>query len=76
MAAGDPPGDAMLFDNWRVLHGRTAYTGHRHLCGAYVNREDFESRRHVLTNPRSGGMKIRVKPDVEDTRSNEVIFIT
>jgi trimethyllysine dioxygenase len=40
----NPPGDAMLFDNWRVLHGRTAYTGHRHLCGGYVNREDYESR--------------------------------
>jgi trimethyllysine dioxygenase len=40
----NPPGEAMLFDNWRVLHGRTAYTGHRHLCGAYVNREDYESR--------------------------------
>ena len=40
----NPPGDAMLFDNWRVLHGRTAYTGHRHLCGAYVNHEDYESR--------------------------------
>ena len=40
----NPPGDAMLFDNWRVLHGRTAYTGHRHLCGAYINHEDYESR--------------------------------
>ena len=40
----NPPGEAMLFDNWRVLHGRTSYTGHRHLCGAYVNREDYESR--------------------------------
>jgi trimethyllysine dioxygenase len=40
----NPPGEAMLFDNWRVLHGRTAYTGHRHLCGGYVNREDYESR--------------------------------
>jgi trimethyllysine dioxygenase len=44
------PGSAMLFDNWRVLHGRTSYTGHRHLCGGYVNREDFESRlRMALT---------------------------
>jgi trimethyllysine dioxygenase len=40
----NPPGEAMLFDNWRVLHGRTAYSGHRHLCGGYVNREDYESR--------------------------------
>jgi trimethyllysine dioxygenase len=38
------PGEAMLFDNWRVLHGRTAYTGTRTMCGAYVNHEDFESR--------------------------------
>jgi trimethyllysine dioxygenase len=42
------PGNAMLFDNWRVLHGRAAYTGHRHLCGAYINHEDFESRRRRL----------------------------
>ena len=42
------PGSAMLFDNWRVLHGRAAYTGHRHLCGAYLNHEDFESRRRLL----------------------------
>jgi|CXWL01.1.fsa_nt_gi trimethyllysine dioxygenase len=38
------PGEALLFDNWRVLHGRTAYTGRRRLCGAYLNHEDFESR--------------------------------
>jgi len=38
------PGEALLFDNWRVLHGRTAYTGLRRLCGAYLNHEDFESR--------------------------------
>lgn len=46
----NPPGDAMLFDNWRVLHGRLAYTGHRHLCGCYVNREDFLSRRRMLAH--------------------------
>lgn len=38
------PGEAMLFDNWRVLHGRTAYAGTRRMCGGYVNREDLESR--------------------------------
>ncbi|MEO6654076.1 MAG: TauD/TfdA family dioxygenase [Ilumatobacteraceae bacterium] len=42
------PGDAMVFDNWRVLHGRLAYSGHRHLAGGYVNREDYESRRRML----------------------------
>jgi trimethyllysine dioxygenase len=43
------PGNALLFDNWRVLHGRLAYTGKRTLCGAYLNHEDFESRLRTLT---------------------------
>jgi trimethyllysine dioxygenase len=38
------PGNALLFDNWRALHGRHAYTGQRTMCGAYLNHEDFESR--------------------------------
>ena len=38
------PGQALLFDNWRVLHGRSAFTGNRRMCGGYVNREDVESR--------------------------------
>jgi len=25
----------LVFDNWRVLHGRSAFTGHRRMCGAY-----------------------------------------
>jgi trimethyllysine dioxygenase len=42
------PGTALLFDNWRTLHGRRAYQGYRRLCGAYLNREDFESKLRVL----------------------------
>lgn len=42
------PGEAMLFDNWRVLHGRTSYSGVRTMCGAYVNHEDFESRLRTI----------------------------
>jgi len=38
------PGDAVLFDNWRALHARDAYQGYRRLCGAYLNKEDVESR--------------------------------
>ncbi|MEP7200990.1 MAG: trimethyllysine dioxygenase [Ilumatobacteraceae bacterium] len=38
------PGNALLFDNWRALHGRHAYEGQRTMCGAYLNHEDFESR--------------------------------
>jgi hypothetical protein len=31
-----------------VLHGRAAYQGARRLCGAYLNREDFESSLRIL----------------------------
>jgi trimethyllysine dioxygenase len=43
-----PPGEALLFDNWRVLHGRGAYRGRRRMCGGYLNREDVESRLRQL----------------------------
>jgi len=42
------PGDAVLFDNWRALHARNAYQGYRRLCGAYLNKEDVESRLRKL----------------------------
>lgn len=28
-------GKVLIFDNWRVLHGRSAFTGIRRICGAY-----------------------------------------
>jgi trimethyllysine dioxygenase len=33
-----------VFDNHRVLHGRSSFTGERRLCGAYINHDDFRSR--------------------------------
>ena len=47
------PGEVLLFDNWRTLHGRRAYQGTRRLCGAYLNREDFESRLRLLRERQS-----------------------
>lgn len=47
------PGQALVFDNWRVLHGRTAYTGTRRLTGCYSNREDLESRWRMLRSTTS-----------------------
>jgi trimethyllysine dioxygenase len=38
------PGKPLIFDNWRVLHGRTAFTGDRRMCGGYINRDDFISK--------------------------------
>ncbi|MGH8230683.1 MAG: trimethyllysine dioxygenase [Steroidobacteraceae bacterium] len=42
------PGAVLLFDNWRLLHARDAYVGYRRLAGAYLNREDVDSRLRVL----------------------------
>lgn len=37
------PGEMIIFDNWRVLHGRSEFSGYRKIAGCYLNREDFES---------------------------------
>jgi len=42
------PGRAVVFDNWRVLHGRASFTGHRRLSGAYLNRDDYLSRARTV----------------------------
>ncbi|CAO3668572.1 unnamed protein product [Rhizopus stolonifer] len=38
------PGRVVTFDNWRVLHGRSAFVGHRRICGAYLPWDDYKSR--------------------------------
>lgn len=38
------PGTVLIFDNWRVLHGRSKFTGKRRICGGYINRDDWISR--------------------------------
>ncbi|KAF1920919.1 hypothetical protein BDU57DRAFT_29479 [Ampelomyces quisqualis] len=38
------PGRVLIFDNWRVLHGRSRFTGKRRICGGYINRDDWISR--------------------------------
>lgn len=50
------PGQLLVIDNWRVLHGRTSFTGSRRFLGAYLNHEDFESKLRVL-NAASGGRR-------------------
>lgn len=45
------PGELLIFDNRRVLHGRAAFdptTGRRHLQGCYVDRDQLLSRIRVL----------------------------
>ncbi|GJQ76032.1 hypothetical protein Trydic_g18085 [Trypoxylus dichotomus] len=37
------PGTILFIDNWRVMHGRSEYTGKRRLSGCYVARRDWTS---------------------------------
>ena len=42
------PGTILIFDNWRLMHGRAAFQGKRVLRGCYYTRSDFMSRlRHL-----------------------------
>lgn len=41
-------GDMVIFDNWRLLHGRRAFEGERLMAGGYINREDFEATTRLV----------------------------
>ncbi|GLG96254.1 Epsilon-trimethyllysine 2-oxoglutarate dioxygenase [Gryllus bimaculatus] len=42
------PGTVLIFNNWRVLHGRAAYTGHRRIAGCYIGYSDWHSKARTL----------------------------
>jgi trimethyllysine dioxygenase len=42
------PGRPLIFDNWRMLHGRAAFTGKRRVCGGYIGMDDFMARWRML----------------------------
>ncbi len=42
------PGTALIFNNWRCLHGRMSYVGKRYFYGCYHNHADYESRLRIL----------------------------
>lgn len=49
------PGDCVLFDNRRILHGREAFdagSGERCLRGCYIDRDDVLSRLRILARAR------------------------
>ena len=42
-------GDAVVFDNHRVLHAREGFSGRRHLRLFHVRREEFHNRLRLLS---------------------------
>ena len=54
------PGYALTFNQRRMLHGRESFRGGaRHLEGAYVNIDDFQSKLLVLSSFLRGGNPMR-----------------
>lgn len=49
------PGRAVLVDNWRVFHARTAFTGKRKMDGYYIQRNTFLSKLLSLREKLSKG---------------------
>ena len=37
------PGQLLIINNWRLLHGRGSFKGTRKMSGCYINKEDFDS---------------------------------
>ena len=42
------PGQVLVVNNWRAMHGRNAFKGHRVLSGCYIDRDSFMSRAKSL----------------------------
>lgn len=42
------PGTVVIYNNWRILHGRTSFTGKRFFGGCYVSMTEFLSKARIL----------------------------
>ncbi|KAJ9126017.1 hypothetical protein QFC24_002289 [Naganishia onofrii] len=62
------PGTMVVIDNWRVMHGRSTFTGQRRMCGAYVGRDDWRSRLETLKRTFAD------KPKEEEARKEHEIW--
>lgn len=47
------PGRVVIFNNWRVLHGRASFTGKRTVIGCYLGMDEYQSRFKTLVFPQS-----------------------
>ncbi|KAF7970828.1 hypothetical protein HWV62_22772 [Athelia sp. TMB] len=48
------PGTAVIMNNHRVLHGRSAFDGKRRMCGAYIGMDEYRSKLAVLSEKFAG----------------------
>ncbi|KAL6849429.1 hypothetical protein ACO1O0_008969 [Amphichorda felina] len=63
------PGSVLIFDNWRVLHGRTAFEGLRRICGAYISANTLLTSRGIRR--KSGSIRSMEQASSEETSLTE-----
>ncbi|EJF64474.1 mitochondrial protein [Dichomitus squalens LYAD-421 SS1] len=61
------PGTAVVVDNQRVLHGRSAFDGKRRMCGAYIGMDEYRSKLAVLKE------KFAPDPVTQDTAATSSV---
>ena len=42
------PGNLLTFDNHRMMHARTTFTGQRQMCGCYINKNEWVGKLQML----------------------------
>ncbi|KAM5342400.1 hypothetical protein ACJ41O_013366 [Fusarium nematophilum] len=72
------PGRVVIFDNWRVMHGRSAFEGIRRICGAYIPRDDFVSRYRETNFPHETvigrNLNMRSRQPAKDRQDHDAII--
>lgn len=58
------PGMPVIFDNWRILHGRRAFEGQRRVCGGYIGMDEFLARSRMV----NAQMRINAQPEGEKSQ--------
>ena len=59
----------LVVNNHRVLHGRSAFTGRRRMCGAYIGVDEYRSKLAVLTEKFSQQTEVEGAATTEGGRS-------
>ncbi|KAG8159271.1 hypothetical protein KVR01_010932 [Diaporthe batatas] len=76
------PGDCVVFDNWRVLHGRRAFdtaSGSRHLRGTYVEDQALTStwlrlqREGLMFTNTNGDGKLAASQIIEAQKAERIL---
>ncbi|KAF9484366.1 Trimethyllysine dioxygenase [Pholiota conissans] len=62
------PGTAVVVDNHRVLHGRSAFDGKRRMCGAYIGVDEYKSKLAVLREQFAPDAVVQASSDIPNAQ--------